>query len=127
MITGIWFNYFNFQFIFSKIKSGKYTLPWVEHVFEGWGTFTLAAWSFNILFCYIPATLLVAYTYKISVERYGGLSSAAIVGWIMNILTQVLFMRLLAGEKLNKNGWIAVAIVLMALPFAANSSTNVKP
>lgn len=87
----------------------------------------MAAWSFNILFCYIPATLLVAYTYKISVERYGGLSSAVIVGWISNILTQVLFVRLLAGERLNRNGWIAVFIILMALPFAAHSSTNVKP
>lgn len=121
-----WFNYFNFKFLFSKIKLGDYTLPFVSHVFEWLGAFTVAVWTFNAIFCYIPATILVAYSYKISVENFNGLSSAVIVGQVASILTSVLFMRLMAGEALNKNGWIAIVLILIALPFAANSSTNVK-
>lgn len=127
IITGLWFNFFNFKFLFSKIKSGQYTVPYTKHVFEWLTTFTLGAYGFNLLFCYLPATILTAYAYKISVEKFGGLASASIVGWVTNILASVLFMRLLAGEKLNRNGWIAVIIVFIALPFAANSSTNIKP
>ena len=122
-----WFNYFNFKFLFSKIKIGVYTVPFVNHVFEWLGTFTVAVWSFNAIFCYIPATIMVAYAYKLSVESFGGLSSAVIVGQVASILTSVLFMRLMAGEALNKNGWIAIILILLVLPFAANSSTNIKP
>jgi len=99
----------------------------LRHVFEGLPTFTMSVWVFNALFCYIPATILVAYSYKMSVENFNGLSSALIVGHATSILVSILFIRLMAGEALNKNGWIAVALVLLALPFAANSSVNVKP
>ncbi|OGM98234.1 MAG: hypothetical protein A2649_03005 [Candidatus Yanofskybacteria bacterium RIFCSPHIGHO2_01_FULL_41_26] len=127
IITGLWFNFFNFRFLFSKIKSGNYKVPFLRHVFEGLPTFTMSVWVFNALFCYIPATILVAYSYKMSVENFNGLSSALIVGHATSILVSILFIRLMAGEALNKNGWIAVALVLLALPFAANSSVNVKP
>lgn len=127
LVAQLWFNYFNFKFLFSKIKLGDYTIPYFSHVFEWLGTFTIAAWAFNALFCYIPATILVAYSYKISVTNFNGLSSALIVGQITSIITSVLFVRLIAGESLNRNGWIAIALILLALPFAANSSTTIKP
>lgn len=123
----LWFNYFNFKFLFSKIKTGDYTVPFFSHVFQGLGTFTVAIWAFNAILCYIPATIIVSYAYKLSVENFGGLSSAVIVGLIASGVTSLLFMRLLAGETLNRNGWIAIALILLALPFAANSSTNIKP
>jgi len=61
------------------------------------------------------------------VERFGGLSSAVIVGNATGLLVSVLFMRLIAGEIPNRNGWIAIALILASLPFAANSSINIKP
>ena len=106
VLSQLWFNYFNFRFFFSKIKTGGYTIPFFSHVFEQLATFTLAVWSFNALFCYIPATIIAAYVYKFSVENFGGLSSGMIVSTIASVLTSVLFMRLLAGESLNRNGWI---------------------
>lgn len=128
MLTAqLWFNYFNFKFIFSKIKVGDYTVPFINHVFEWLATFTIVSWIFNAIFCYIPATILVAYSYKISVENFNGLSSAVIVGQVASVMTSVLFMRLVAGEALNRNGWISIALIILALPFAAYSSTNVKP
>ncbi len=128
MLTAqLWFSYFNFKFIFSKIKFGDYTVPFVNHVFKGLVTFTMAGWLFNSVFCYIPATILVAYSYKISVENFNGLSSAVIVGQVASIMTSMLFIRLTAGEGLNRNGWIAIALITLALPFAAYSSTNIKP
>ncbi len=128
MLTAqLWFNYFNFKFLFSKIKFGDYTVPFVNHVFKWLTTFTIAGWTFNAMFCYIPATILVAYSYKISVENFNGLSSAVIVGQVASLMTSVLFMRLMAGEALNRNGWIAIALIILALPFAAYSSTNIKP
>lgn len=127
IVASLWFNFFNFQFIFSKIKSGHYTVPFLKHVFEWLLTFTMAVWVFNAIFCYFPATILVAYSYKLSVENFNGLSSALIVGQAASVLSSVLFMRLLTGETLNRTGWIAIALILLVLPFAANSSTNVKP
>jgi len=126
IVSGLWFNYFNFQFLFSRIKSGNYTIPFLKHVFSWLPTFVMSAWIFNALFCYIPATIIVAYSYKMSVTNFQGLSSALIIGHAVSILTSVLFIRLMAGETLNRNGWIAVALILLALPFSANSSTSVK-
>jgi|SRR3989344_4630601 len=127
IITSLWFNFFNFQFLFSRIKSGNYTVPFSKHFFEWLPTFTVSAWLFNAVFCYIPATILVAYSYKLSLENFNGLSTALIVGHAVSILTSVWFIRLMAGETLNRNGWIAISLILLALPFAANSSINVKP
>ncbi len=122
LIAQLWYNYFNFKFLFSKIKLGDYTVPFSSHVFQWLGTFTVVIWVFNAIFCYIPATIIVAYAYKLSVENFNGLSSALIVGQVASILTSVLFMRLMTGESLNRNGWIAIIIILLALPFAAHSS-----
>ncbi len=127
VLAQLWFNYFNFKFLFSKIKFGDYTVPFVNHVFEWLATFTMAAWTFNAVFCYIPATIMITYGYKLSVENFDGLSSAVIVGQVTSLMTSVLFMRLMAGEALNRNGWVAMTLILLALPFAAYSSTNIKP
>ena len=126
LIAQLWFNYFNFKFLLAKIKLEDYTVPFVNHVFKQLWTFTLAAWAFNALVCYVPATIAVAYCYKIAIQNFGGLSAAVIVGLITSLITSLLFMRLMAGETLNKNGWIAIILILLALPFAANSSTNIK-
>ena len=107
LVAQLWFNYFNFKFLFSKIKFGDYTVPFVNHVFEWLGTFTITAWTFNAIFCYIPATIMV--------------------GQVASLMTSVLFIRLMAGEALNRNGWIAIILILLVLPFAAYSSTNIKP
>ncbi len=127
LLAQFWFNYFNFKFLFSKIKFGDYTVPFINHVFEWLATFTVVGWTFNGIFCYIPATIIVAYGYKISVENFDGLSSAVIVGQVASLMTSVLFMRVMAGETLNRNGWIAIVLIFLALPFAAYSSTNIKP
>ena len=104
IIASLWFSYFNFQFFFAKIKSGDYVVPYLDHVFERMVPFVLATYIFNAIFCYFPATILVAYSYKISVERFGGLSSALIVSHATGLLASVLFMKLLAGEIPNRNG-----------------------
>ena len=123
LASQIWLNYFNFKFIFSKIKAGDYTVPiFGNHIFQWLSTFTMAAWFFNAIFCYIPATIMISYSYRISLQNFNGLSSAVIVGQVASVLTSILFMRLMTGETLNRNGWIAIVIILLALPFAANAS-----
>lgn len=117
------FNYVNLTFLFSKIKSGNYSVPFFGP-FASLEKFTVAAWLFNSL-AYITATILVARSYRLSVESSGGLYSALIVGQIAAILVSTLFMRLIVGEVPTRNGWIAIALALCASLFAANSGRNV--
>ena len=124
LVAQLWLNYFDFKFLFSKIKTGDYTVPFINHTFEWLSTFTLAAWTFNAIFCFIPATILVAYSYKISVDNFHGLSSALIINQIASIMTSVLFVRLISGETLNRNGWIAIILFFLALPFAMHSTNS---
>jgi len=127
VLTSIWYSFVNFQFLFSKIKSGIYTVPYTSHIFEKFHNFVAGAYLFNMLICYFPAIFLTAIMFKISVDRFGGLSSALMVNHATSVLASVLFIRLLSGETPNRNGWIAIILILTALPFAANSSTNIKP
>ena len=127
VITSIWYAFVNFQFLFSKIKSGIYTVPYVSHVFKNFYNFIAGAYLFNMLICYFPAVFLTAIMFKISVDRFGGVSSALMVSQATGLLASVFFMRLLAGERPNGRGWICIVLILVSLLFAPNSSTNVKP
>lgn len=116
------FSYFNFRFLFSRIKSGVYEVPFFGS-FDVWWKFVIAAWIFNAPF-YVVGTLLVALSYKISSENFGTLYTAFIVSNVCGILMSVLFIRLTVGELPNRNGWIAMVLVLMSLLFAAYSGRD---
>ena len=125
MIAQLWYNFFNFRFIYSKVKIGDYTVPFINHVFQRLSTFTVVAWTFNAVFCYIPATIISVYSFYLSYKYFGGASSALIVNIISTLLTAILFMKLTTGESLNKNGWIAVMLIVLASFFAAHSGKNI--
>ena len=117
------FNYFNFTFLFSKLKTGVYTVPFIGHVFQSWWSFTIAAWLFNCI-AYIPATVLVAWGYRISVENFGVIYLAMIIGQIASILTSILFIYLTTGEVPDRNSWIALTLVLVASVFVVYSKKS---
>ena len=85
----------------------------------------MGVWLFNALFCYLPATLLIALAYRMSITNSGGFYSAFIVVNIASVLASVLFMRLIVGETPTTRGWIAIVLILLASVFAANSGRNV--
>ena len=125
-VAQVWFNYFNFYFFYGKLKSGNYTVPmFPDHVFKNLVTFTMAAWIFNAIFCYIGATIITAYCYQLSIKYFGGLSSALIVTLISSLFTAVLFMKTSTGESLSRNEWIAVLLIILASVFAAYSGKKV--
>lgn len=117
------FNYFNLTFLFSKIKSGNYTVP-LFGSFMSLDKFTVAAWLFNS-FGYIIATILVARSYRISVNNSGGLYSALIISQITSVIISTLFMRIIVGEVPTRNGWIALTLALAAAFFTVNSGRNI--
>lgn len=121
LLAQIWFNFFNFKFWLSGLKSGIYHMP-ILGWFKSWWTFTLGAWCFNAIFCYIWATMLIGWCYKLSVESSGGLTRGFLVIQAASFLSSIYFIRLIVGETPNRNGWIAIILILLALPFAANSS-----
>lgn len=122
LVASAIFSYFNFKFLFSRIKSGVYEVPLLGS-FDVWWKFIIAAWVFNIPF-YVVGTLLVALSYKISLENFGTLYTAFIVSNVCGILMSVFFIHLTAGEVPNKNGWIAIVLVLASLLFAAYSGKD---
>lgn len=116
------FSYFNFRFLFSRIKYGVYEVP-LFGSFDVWWKFIIAAWMFNTPF-YVAGTLLMALSYKISSENFGTLYTAFIVSNVCGILVSIFFIRLTVGEMPNRNGWIAMTLVLASLFFAAYSGKN---
>lgn len=119
-ISGIIFGFVNTTFWLSKVKSGMYTIPLVSKVFETWWGFTLAVWCFNAPF-YVTATLFVAYAYKTSVDNFGVLYSAFVIGHITSVIATMFFMYTQVGEMPNRKEWIALALVLVASLILANS------
>ncbi len=121
----IWFNFFNFEVIYSRIKFGNYKLPFCDHVFKSLASFTVAGWLFNSIFCYPWATVLTTYSFVLSIKYFNGLSTGLIVTVIANLMNYVFFMRLTAGETFNRSGWIAVILIIIASFFAAHSGKNI--
>jgi len=122
-IAGAIFSFVNITFWLSKIKSGVYVLPFIDHVFQKCWTFTLAAWCFNVP-SYIIATLFVGYAYKTSVANYGILYSALVISNITSVFTMMFFMYIQTGEVPNKKEWMSLVLVLIASLLLTNSRSN---
>ena len=118
LVAQLLFNYFNFTFMFSRLKTGIYTLPFINYTFRSWQSFTVAAWFFNWI-AYVPATILVAWCYRLSVENFGVISKAMVIGQITSIMTSILFIYITTGEVPNHNAWIALLLVVIASIFVA--------
>lgn len=118
------FGWFNYTFLFSRMKSGIYHLPVVDQTFASWWKFAIAAWAFNAP-AYIIGTILVALSVKLSVESFGVMYTSIIVGQVITVITTLFFMWYKIGELPNRNGWIALALVLLASIFSAYSGKNV--
>lgn len=126
LLAQAWFTYFNFTFWLSKIKSGNYYVPVFGWTFKSWWSFTFGIWFFNAIFCYLWATILISWCYKLSLKDSGGLYYAFLIIQIVSLLTSVIFMRLIVGETPNRNGWIALVLIILASLFAANSGRGVR-
>ena len=124
LLAQLVFQYVNFSFMFSRLKNGNLKIPVSEHIFSSWWSFTVAAWLFNATF-YLAGSLLTVWAYKLSIDSFGGLYSGFIVASIAAIIMSVFFMYIFAGEVPNKNGWIALILVVLASFFAANSGKGV--
>jgi len=150
------FSWFNYTFLFAKIKSASYRLPffygvmfvnWIilsvlyyviiptkngfrifkpflaEETFSSWWKLTVASWMFNAP-AYILGTILVAWSIKMSMENFGVMYTSIIVGQIITVLCTVFFMWYKMGEFPNRNGWIAMVLILIASVFAAFSGKS---
>ncbi len=116
-------NYFNYTFLFSKIKSGIFNVPLFGD-FTSWWKFVIAAWIFNAP-AYIIGTILVAWSVKLSLTNFGVVYTSIIVSQVVTILVTLFFMWYRMGELPSRNGWIALILVFLASLFAANSGRNV--
>ncbi len=125
-VAQIMFNFVNFTYFISRLKTGVYTIKVFDKLFtfNHWWTFTIAVWFYNAP-VYIVATVLVAWAYVMSVRVFGDLSSGIIVGTIAYLATSLFFVRLRAGELPTRNGWIAIAMLILVSFFAAHSGKNV--
>ncbi len=116
-------NYFNYTFLFSKIKSGVYHVPLFGD-FTSWWKFVVAVWIFNGP-AYIVGTILVAWSVKLSLTNFGVMYTSIIIGQVVTIITTLFFMWYRMGELPSRNGWIALILVFLASLFAANSGRNI--
>lgn len=116
-------NYFNYTFLFAKIKSGIYHVPLFGD-FTSWWKFVVAVWIFNAP-AYILGTIFVAWSIKLSLVNFGVMYTSIIVGQVVTIITTLFFMWYRMGELPSRNGWIALILVFLASLFAANSGRNV--
>jgi hypothetical protein len=117
------FNYFNYTFLFSKIKLETYHVPLFGD-FTSWWKFVAAAWVFNGP-AYIIGTILTVWSVKLSLTNFGVMYTSIIVGQVVTILVTLFFMWYRMGELPSRNGWIALILVFLASLFAANSGRNV--
>ncbi|MEK7076089.1 MAG: hypothetical protein AAB941_00280 [Patescibacteria group bacterium] len=117
------FSYFNYTFLFSRIKSGIYHVPLFGDL-TSWWKFVVAVWVFNAP-SYILGTILVAWSVKLSLTNFGVMYTSIIVGQVITIIMTLFFMWYKMGELPSRNGWIALGLVFLASLFAANSGRNV--
>lgn len=112
----------SYTFIFSKVKSNKYTLPLFGE-FQSWQWFTVVAWSMASML-YIPGTILVVLASRYSMRNSGSMYPWAIAGQMVPIGITMFFMWYRIGELPNRNGWIALILVMLASIFASFSGRN---
>lgn len=124
LASNLMFSIFNWVFFFSRLKTKIYVIPIAGLKFDHWWSFTLGIWIFNAIFCYIPATFLVALGYRMSLQKFGGLYSGFLMGHVVALFTSVLLLKLIVGEVPNKNGWIALILIVIASFFAVNSGRS---
>ncbi len=124
LLAQIWFTFFNLKFWLSGLKSEVYRIPLFGWTLKTWWGFTWGIWFFNAAFCYFWATALIGWCYKLSLKDSGGLYHGFLVIQIVSIMTSVVFMRLIVGETPDRNGWIALVLVLLASVFAAYSGRH---
>lgn len=128
LLAQLIFSWFNYNFLFSKIKSGVYQIliPFTEimFVFSSWHKFAIAAWLFNAP-AYLIGTILVAFSIKLSVDDFGVAYVWVIASQVIAIATTMFFMWYKMGELPNRNGWIALILILLASIFSANSGRNI--
>lgn len=123
----VMFNYFNFTFIFSRLKFGvlegvfSFTIPFINKTFtfSNWPGLTVGAWLTGIPL-YIPATLCVALSYVLAVKHFGNITSAIIISTMSSLATSLFFARLRTGEELSYQGWLAIGLIVLASFFAAH-------
>ncbi len=128
LLAQLIFSWFNYTFLFSKIKTGVYQIqiPFTEvlFTFSSWSEFTAVAWLFNAP-AYLVGTILVALSIKLSVDDFGVAYVWVIASQVVAIVTTIFFMWYKMGELPNRNGWIALMFVLLASIFSANSGKNI--
>ena len=131
-LAQIMFNFYNFTFLFSRlkfgVKTGFFSIPVIlidkTFTFGNWKTLTLGAWFLGAI-VYIPAFLLMAWSYVLSIRYFDNLTSAIIVSTIASMTTSIFFAHLRAGEVLSRNGWIAILLLVIASFFAPYAGRNV--
>lgn len=125
------FSFLNTYFWLSGIKFGSYTLPLnkipildlffsVPLVFKTHWGFTVGAWVLNAP-GYFFATLIVGWAYKISVDNYGVLYPAFIIGQIAPLITSMFFLYFRIGELPNMQEWLALVLIFIASFILINS------
>ena len=123
LVAHLIFSWFNYTFLFSRIKSGVYHAPLFGD-FTSWWKFVVAVWIFGAP-AYVLGTILMVWSVKLSLTNFGIMYTSVVVAQIVTILTTIFFMWYKMGELPNRNGWIALILILLASTFAANSGKSV--
>ena len=109
-----------------NIKIGQYVTPLFGWKFESWWPFiTISVATLQVF--YWTGGVMIFTAYKLSLDHFDKVYPAVILNLVAMTAWTVLMMYLQVRELPTRDGWIALALIVIASLLSMNSGKNIKP
>ncbi len=109
-----------------NIKAGQYIAPILGLRFESWWPFILVSVTILQPF-YWTGGVMIFTAYKLSLDHFTNVYPVVILNLAAMNAWTVLMMYLRVKELPTRDGWIALALIIIASLLAMNAGKNIKP
>lgn len=109
-----------------NIKAGQYITPILGLRFDSWLPFIIVSVTILQPF-YWTGGIMIFTAYKLSLDNFSGVYPAVILNLAAMNAWTVLMMYLRVKELPTRDGWIALALIIIASLLAMNAGKNIKP
>jgi len=109
-----------------NIKAGQYITPLIGWKFESWWTFITVSVAVLQPF-YFTGGVMIFTAYKLSLDYFKEAYPAVILNLAAMTAWTVVMMYFRVKELPTRDGWIALALIIVVSLLAMNAGKNIKP
>ena len=111
--------------ILQNLKNGSYVVPIFGWRFEHWFSFVVGALAIMQIF-YLISGIILFTAYKLTLDHFQVAYPAVVLNLLAVVLWTILMMYVRVREIPTRDGWIAIALIIIASLLAMNAGKNIK-